>query len=97
MINFNDLPCDIKNVIFKINKEREKNEYINNKKRHLLVIDELDEYFDEGEEYIHQDANGEYYPTPCVYTDLLGPTEPLITPRINGAYISCNGNWVKTD
>jgi len=54
MINFNDLPCDIKNVIFKINKDREKNEYINNKNQHLLVIDELQEYLDEGEELGHQ-------------------------------------------
>jgi len=75
MINFNDLPCDIKNVIFKINKDREKNEYINNKNQHLLVIDELQEYLDEGEEYVRTNENGEYYPTPCIFTDLLGPIQ----------------------
>jgi len=75
MINFNDLPCDIKNVIFKINKDREKNEYMNNKNLHLLVIDELQEYLDEGEEYVRTNEKGEYYPTPCIFTDLLGPIQ----------------------
>ena len=43
MINFNDIPCDIKKIIYAINKKREIEEYNNNKLKFNSVINHLQE------------------------------------------------------
>ena len=47
LLNFNDLPCDIKRMIFKMNKDRETAEFVRNKKRHeefMVMLTERFEY-----------------------------------------------------
>ena len=43
MINFNDLPGDIKSMIYKVNKEAERDEAYSNKKKYNEVLTELNE------------------------------------------------------
>tara|TARA_R100001443_G_scaffold17898_1_gene28533 strand:+ start:948 stop:1244 length:297 start_codon:yes stop_codon:yes gene_type:complete len=45
MINFNDLPCDIKKIIYAINKNKETEEYNNNKLNFNAVVQELETDF----------------------------------------------------
>ena len=47
MTNFNDLPCDIKRMIFKVNKDRETAEYERNKKRHESFLCDMEEKIEE--------------------------------------------------
>jgi hypothetical protein len=58
MINFNELPNDIKNLIFQNNRAWTSNEIQNNKRKFLEVIDHIEEvaettvqmYYDQDEE-----------------------------------------------
>ena len=43
MINFNDLPGDIKSMIYKVNKEAERDEAYSNKKKYNEVLTEWSE------------------------------------------------------
>ena len=45
MINFNELPCDIKKIIYAINKNKEIEEYNNNKLKFNTVVQELETDF----------------------------------------------------
>ncbi len=45
MINFNELPCDIKKIIYAINKNKETEEYNNNKLNFNAVVQELETDF----------------------------------------------------
>ena len=45
MINFNELPCDIKKIIYAINKNKEIEEYNNNKLKFNAVVQELETDF----------------------------------------------------
>jgi hypothetical protein len=45
MINFNELPCDIKKIIYAINKNKEIEEYNNNKLKFSSVMKTLEEDF----------------------------------------------------
>ena len=47
-LNFNNLPSDIKSLIFKINKDREKIEYIENKNKYNEVINTFSNIFKRG-------------------------------------------------
>ena len=44
-LNFNNLPSDIKSIIFKINKDKEKEEYIENKNKYNEVINTFGTFY----------------------------------------------------
>ena len=48
-INFNDLPGDIKSMIYKANKESERDEAYNNKKKYNEVLTELSEIVEDND------------------------------------------------
>ena len=48
-INFNDLPGDIKSMIYKANKETERDEAYNNKKKYSEVLTELSEIVEDND------------------------------------------------
>ena len=45
MINFNDMPCDIKKIIYAINRNKEIEEYNKNKLNYNSVMQTLEEDF----------------------------------------------------
>ena len=48
-INFNDLPGDIKSMIYKTNKESERDEAYNNKNKYNEVLTELSEIVEDND------------------------------------------------
>ena len=47
-LNFNNLPSELKSIIFKINKDKEKEEYIENKNKYNEVINTFGTIFKRG-------------------------------------------------
>ena len=49
MINFNDLPGDIKSIIYRVNKEAERDESYSSKKKYNEVLTELSEIVEDND------------------------------------------------
>ena len=49
MINFNDLPGDIKSMIYTVNREAERDEAYNNKNKYNEVLTELSEIVEDND------------------------------------------------